>query len=176
MAPTPSRIATGPQIGSPSPDPLREASHFELDKVAIDYLVALLAGDSMEQQASTWILLDWLRQDPQHRLTQKQSALLLDYAHGLTHWQSVLHLFQMMENISIPLDSSRATFDLLKSHSNDEKKKFVRSWSYSGLAALALQHEDFRSDVCDMLDSVPSDGPGSILVRVRKAQAVLAKA
>lgn len=134
---------------------------------AVDLLVAMADGDPREQQASTWILLAWLRAG--NRLDQASVAVLLGTGPGFEHWEATLHLFQMLERLVVPPELVDRVFSLLSAHL-DSDRKLLRAWAYSGLGCLARDHTGIRPLVTDLLDAAEGDEAGSVRVRVRKAR------
>jgi hypothetical protein len=130
-------------------------------------LAAAAHDDTAIQVGATWILKRWLEEGvPEVERSAAKLAGLLNHA---THWESRLHLLQMLTSLRIPATSlpglRMSLPNLLK-----DGNKFVRAWALSVLANIADQWCEFREDAMSRIQDAQNDDAASVRARVRQIQ------
>ncbi len=136
----------------------------------IDDLLGMLNEPTLEVGAS-WMLKHAIEAGDLvgESLEPNQLTALYRDATRLTHWESRLHLLQIMEFLPIPTratsNAERFVRDGLSS-----KHKFVRAWAFSGMHALATNHPEFQAEANMLFEQAVSEEnePASVKARVRK--------
>lgn len=124
--------------------------------------------DPKLQTAATWLLKRF--QEEGLAFSAKQVEVLLDLFEAVTHWEAQLHLLQMLPGLTIPAARAAPLFSRLKGEDFlQAANKFVRAWSYNGLAVLASQHEQFRPIVTGLLKAGQEEEAASVRARIRNA-------
>lgn len=134
----------------------------------LESLLVLLA-DSETDRGATWCLKRYL--DQGGTLDASQTVLALQALSDVTHWQPQLHLLQSLDKLSIPKTLKKTVEKTLRAgliHSN----KFVKAWSYNGMAVLARQHPELREEASKVLDMGLRDEPASVKARIRNAMKI----
>lgn len=129
-----------------------------------------LAGsdDAHVQSASTWLLRRYV--DAGAILSQMQTEQALSVLTAPRHWQARLHVLQMVEQLTLP---SRRVEQLWTSLSEQRKddNKFIRAWSYHGLAVIADQHPSYRDSARTLLAAAGKEDAASLRARIRRIRA-----
>ena len=116
------------------------------------------------QAASTWILKCFQERGTIFSLVQVRD--ILDLFNHVTYWEARLHLLQMLSEFTIPATQKEFLHHALLDCLNDTNK-FVRAWSYQGLASLAEQYDEFRPEVIALLDVGQHEEAASVKTRIR---------
>ena len=139
-------------------------ARFHDDKQFVRDLIASLDSPRTEQAAS-WLLKRYLEEDGE--MAGKQVGQLLKRAQQLTHWQTTLHLLQMLPMLTIPAGAAAGLHVFLKD-CLQEKNKFIRAWAYGGLHILGQQHEQYYADAQACLDMAMQDEAPAVKARIRR--------
>lgn len=81
-------------------------------------------------------------------------------------WESRLHVLQMLPAVSIADDQKADLYRILLdnlTHAN----KFVRAWAYNGLAVLAAQFPEYRTEANEILEMGMRDEVAAVKARIR---------
>lgn len=144
----------------------RFVSQHAADDRLLQHLVELAeSGDSRGQIITTALLKRYLERDI--RFDGNLVARIFDLLASGQHWETTLHLLQMIPRLPIPSSDAERLCDLLydiSGHSN----AFVRAWAYSALHHLAELHSEYRSDVRELLNRARRKESASIRARLRQ--------
>lgn len=113
--------------------------------------------------AATWLVKHAIEND--YSLSLSQGEKLLEHLLENPPWQSILHILQISEHLTISNHLSTPLYAKLRynlSHDN----KFIRAWSYHSLAVLAKQYTKFTKDVDGLVTMALKDEGPSIKVRI----------
>ncbi|NIA68450.1 hypothetical protein HBA54_07575 [Pelagibius litoralis] len=126
--------------------------------------------DGKLSAAATWLLKRF--QEDGLTFSEKQSEALLDLldhaAHGEAHWETRLHLLQMLPGLTLPESRKAALLRLFKSQGYlGDPNRFVRAWSYNALAALAARFTELRGEVARLLEAGQGDEAAAVRARLR---------
>lgn len=136
------------------------------EPVLRDLLRLAQSGDAKAQTASTWLLKRF--QEDGHVFSKKDTGTLLALLCETDHWEARLHLLQMLPALTIPAERMERLRRALDSDAFVKSaNKFVRAWSYNGLAILADQHPDLRPAVARILRAAQQGEAASVRARVR---------
>ena len=123
------------------------------------------SDDRKAQSAATWLIKRMTGSGA--TLSARQTETLLDLFSSEIHWQARLHLLQMLDRLVIPAERAPSLWDVLM-RLTEAENKFVRAWSYFGLAVLARQHPDFRAEALALLAAGEGDTAASVRARIRR--------
>lgn len=124
------------------------------------------SGDAKARTASTWLLKRF--QENGHVFSKKDTGTLLALLCETDHWEARLHLLQILPVLTIPAERVERLRRALDSDAFVKSaNKFVRAWSYNGLAVLADQHPDLRLAVARFLHTALEGEAASVRARVR---------
>ncbi len=121
--------------------------------------------DARLQIGSTWLLRRYLQLGAV--LTARQSEMALQVLLGDACWEARLHVLQMLGDVRIPVAWRGELWAALEGQSGDSNK-FIRAWSYHGMAALAEQDADYRARALVLLAEGEGDEGASVRARVRR--------
>ncbi len=127
------------------------------------------SDDGHMRSASSWLLRRYVSAGAALSPRQTQQVLRTlqrDTQHGW-HWQARLHLLQMMGDLCLPAACAEPLWCAL-CKSAAEENKFIRAWSYSGLAVIAEQYPSYRGHALVMLAAAEYEGAASTRARVRQ--------
>lgn len=130
----------------------------------IEQVVSLIA-DSNCQKGATWLLKHWI--DEKNSLDSKFVSPIYQQLSLLDHWESKLHILQMMPHMPIDKKHKKAVESFLRTTLTDNNK-FVRAWSYSGFDQLAKQHSEYIEEAEAFLAMAMKDEAPSVKARIRK--------
>lgn len=119
------------------------------------------------QTAATWMLKRY--QEQGRVFSDRETERILDTYSLVPGWEAKLHLLQIFDGFTIPASRAETTFRNLV-HSVNDENKFVRAWSYSGLAKVAEEHGEFRSEASTLLRSGEEDEAPSVRARIRNVK------
>ncbi|MEQ9616841.1 MAG: hypothetical protein RLN60_02275 [Phycisphaerales bacterium] len=126
-----------------------------------------LCGDPACERGATWLLKHHMERGG-GAPPAKACGELFDHAGVFAHWESRLHVLQMMGWLALPASSAGAIESFLEG-CLDESNTFVRAWAYSGYAELARAHPRFREEAEALLaDALEHEEKASVRARVRK--------
>ena len=142
----------------------------------IDPSTAVLQGlcdlaDSDEariQSASSWLLRRYVSAGAILSQTQSEQALAVLTAGR--HWEARLHVLQMMGDLTIPSSRVEQLWPALIEQTTDVNK-FIRAWSYHGLAVVADQHPPYRDCALNLLAAAEQEEAASVRARIRRIRA-----
>ncbi|MCY4073358.1 MAG: hypothetical protein OXG60_18865 [Chloroflexi bacterium] len=139
----------------------------------IDPSTAVLQGlcdhvgsqDARIQSASSWLLRRYVGAGA--ILSQMQTEQALTVLTDVCHWEARLHVLQMMEDLTIPSRRVEQLWPALIEQSKDVNK-FIRAWSYHGLAVIADQHPPYRDRALSLLAAAEGEDAASVRARIRR--------
>ena len=117
--------------------------HFKGDAAFMDRLLQSACEPDLES-ASTWLMLNFLRNDG--ACDVEQSSRLISLLPVVEGWQARLHVLQSISELQIPSSLKDNLFEWLLRLIED-KNNFVRAWTYDGLFRLAAQHREYFQEV-----------------------------
>ncbi len=123
------------------------------------------AEDARIQSASSWLLRRYVDAGAALSLMQTEQALAALTASS--HWLARLHVLQMMGNLTLPSTLAEGLWHALVEGTKDANK-FIRAWSYYGLAVLAEQHPTYRVRALSLLAVAEHEDAPSVRARVRR--------
>ena len=131
----------------------------------IDDLLSMLREPALEVGAS-WMLKHAIEAGDLvgESLEPEQLISLFRDANELTHWESHLHLLQIMEHLPIP-PQARAYAKGFVYFSLGSQYKFVRAWAYSGIHALARDRPLEQAGTIGLFELMLKDGDESPSVK-----------
>ena len=122
--------------------------------------------DAKAQSASTWLMKRF--QEGGHVFSKKDTGTLLSLLCDVSHWEARLHLLQLLPGLSIPPERVERVRRMLDSDAFlKSPNKFVRAWSYNGIAVLADQNPTLRPAVAGILNAAQEGEAASVRARVR---------
>lgn len=116
------------------------------------------------QAAATWLLKRF--QEGRASFSSTHVVDILNLFNHVTYWEARLHLLQMLPEFTIPATQKELLHRVLLDGLNDTNK-FVRAWSYQGLASLAEQYDEFRAEVIGLLEVAQQEEAASVKARIR---------
>lgn len=137
-------------------------------KSLLTKLVLLVSHEEPKiQSRATWLLKRFAQDKAQFKASQLNA--LFDSLAGVAHWESKLHLCQMLPYVRVPRGSETKVAWFLERNLLDENK-FLRAWAYSGLYELARQHPKYREYAIEQLDRAKSEKSAAVKARIRKVR------
>ena len=136
----------------------------------LETIIAALSCSAREQAAATWILRAWLERGL--RLRESHTRRVVEASERLTDWEVVLHVCQAVEHLDLEGQTLRRMWAVLLNGTRSDAK-FVRAWSYNGLAVLGSRNSVLRDDAIAALERGSKDDAASVRARIRKAFAAL---
>lgn len=116
------------------------------------------------QSASTWLLRRYVQNGA--TLSPAQTAQALNVLTRNCHWEARLHILQMMDELRIPSTRVEQLWRSLLEYTTDDNK-FIRAWSFHGLAVIADQHPPYRTQALKLLANAEEEGAASVRARIR---------
>ncbi|MHA2815162.1 hypothetical protein [Vibrio campbellii] len=124
-----------------------------------------LCLDELLNVGGTWLL--------KHHLecggtlsTEEQQAILIRLP-SYEHWESKLHILQVLEHFCITKQTRRVLEPFLR-HGLSDINKFIKAWSFNGLYELAVQYPELQNEVSELLHLALAHEPASVKARVRR--------
>lgn len=135
-------------------------------KLFADLVRLAETGTKAQQIAATQIGKRWIETGfaPSEALVEKWLALLS----GEQPWECKLQVLQTLPALPVPERDKEAVWSLLREWLSHENK-FIRAWSYGGLAHVADQFAEFRTEAIALLRLGMRDEPASVKARIRNA-------
>lgn len=124
-----------------------------------------LLDDTGLQVAASWLLKHAV--DQGCVLLVDQAWQLLCKASKLRHWQSRLHVLQILPSLTIP-DASVGDLECFLRANLQDTNKFVRAWSYGGFCHLAEQYPQYREEADAFVAMAMRDEAPSVKARLRQ--------
>jgi hypothetical protein len=116
---------------------------------------------------ATWILKHHLDEDSSP-LPDQLIQEVYKHLPKLTHWESKLHILQIMEHLPIPSKHKASTLNFINNCKSSDNK-FVRAWSYHGQYQLALNFPKLRDQArSEILHASEHDEAASVRARCRQ--------
>jgi len=120
------------------------------------------------QRGATWLI--------KHHFDRRGAPLSADLTRlhvaqfaGFHDWQARLHVLQYLEHLDLPDDAEAPVSDFLNETRHSDQK-FVRAWTYWGLAVLAQRFPDRARKTGQLLaEAQTRETAASVKVRIRKA-------
>ncbi len=116
------------------------------------------------QVGATWILKRF--HDEGLSYSDLQARRLVALLLGVAAWEAKLHLLQVLPALAVAREQAADLQEALELNL-DHDNKFVRAWSYNGLAVLANQHAEYRSEVNELLARAYQAEAASVKARIR---------
>lgn len=123
------------------------------------------SDDARIQSASSWLLRRYVSAGA--ILSQMQTEQALTILTASCHWEARLHILQMMGDLTLPASRVEQLWLTLIEQTTDGNK-FIRAWSYHGLAVVADQHPPYREPALTLLAAADQDEAASVRARIRR--------
>lgn len=136
-----------------------------------DSLIALAQRSDCEK-AATWLLKYHLEQG--NLLTPPAAATLIHTLPDFKHWESKLHVLQLLSHLTIETSCKQSLEGFLRQHLGDSNK-FVKAWSYNGLFTLAKQYPEYRREFRELIELAKQNEPASVKARIRNIEKQIAR-
>lgn len=122
--------------------------------------------DRRRQVAATQIGKRWMETGfrPEGRLLSDWLALL----RGELPWECLLQVLQTLPKLSIPARDKERVWTALR-NGIEAENKFVRAWSYGGLAHVANQFREHETEAGQLLSLGLKDETPAVKARIRNA-------
>jgi len=114
---------------------------------------------------ATWILKAELEDGTE--LTPDRTEKLVSSLDSLTSWQSVLHICQMIERVSLSEPQAGRVIRWAQTHTG-HKRPFVRAWSLHAIVVLGRAFPNYRQDAEAALAKGEADKAASVRARARR--------
>ena len=121
--------------------------------------------DARVQSAASWLLRRYAGDGA--ALSQRQTEQALSVLTAGGHWEARLHVLQMMGDLTVPAKRIEQLWPALIEQTKDANK-FIRAWSYYGLAVVADRHPPYRGRALALLAAADQEGAASVRARVRR--------
>ncbi|MDE2952639.1 MAG: hypothetical protein OXT68_17960 [Chloroflexota bacterium] len=121
--------------------------------------------DARVQSAASWLLRRYAGAGA--ILSQMQTEQALAVLTIASHWEARLHVLQMMGDLILPSKRVEQLWLALIEQSKDVNK-FIRAWSYHGLAVIADQHPPYRGRALSLLAAAEGEEAASVRARIRR--------
>lgn len=121
-------------------------------------------NDRATEQGATWILKHFIEHGGE--LSESSTDALITRLPSFKHWQSCLHVLQLLDEWNISETQVDILFHFLR-HKIQDDNKFVRAWSYNGLHVIATQYNAYFSEVESLLKIANEDEASSVKARIR---------
>jgi|SRR5215470_10600820 len=135
---------------------------------AINQLVILLSNDQPAGQIRASRELKRLA-ETKSRFNGDQLRVIFDSLMELKHWESRLHICQMLSHLRIPRESAARVVCFLE-QCLSEKNRFVRAWAYNGFYELARQHPEYREYFSEQLEVGKRETSAAVRARIRNIE------
>ncbi|MCK7614406.1 hypothetical protein [Roseibium sediminicola] len=135
-----------------------------------DFLESLIIACNTQrlQRGATWLLKQYFDQRGTPLPADLSRAHIGQFA-GIEDWQAKLHVLQYLEHLDLADDAEAPLSDFLNETLQSDQK-FVRAWSYWGLAVLAHRFPDRTRKTGQLLaEAQTRETAASVKVRIRKA-------
>ena len=117
------------------------------------------------QSAASWLLRRYVSAGA--NLSPEQTMQALSVLLQASHWEARLHVLQMMGDLTVPARRAEQLWPALIEQGKDANK-FIRAWSYHGLAVIADQHPPYRDRALTSLAAAEGEDAASVRARVRR--------
>lgn len=149
----------------------RVAQRYTPDTVTVDKVVSFACSrDSLFQSAATWLLKHWTESGL--ALSQTQCGPLIALLNNEIHWQSRLHILQLLPTMSIEKRRKSRLHRALMSDLTHQNR-LVRAWAYGGLAVLAARFPELKSEAERIFEMATRDETAAVKARIRNARKLL---
>lgn len=142
----------------------------EANKAAVDGLICYCQKDSdTSAQAASWVLKYWWEKvwwEKGWAFSSSQANKLINTLITAESWQLRLHILQILPGLTIAKSQHEKLYYHLH-HCLSDTNKFVRAWSYNGLAELAKQYPQYRHDVKQLFELAQNDDGEAASVKAR---------
>ncbi|MGH8655751.1 MAG: hypothetical protein ACREYE_27835 [Gammaproteobacteria bacterium] len=141
------------------------AERYTPDAATVRKLLSLTKGNSVALQTGATKLLKWWCERGL-RFTKGQSSELVGLLRKNIPWESRLHVLQLLLAIDIAKNQKESLYRILMgnlTHTN----KFVRAWAYNGLAVLATQFPEYKTEANQVLEVGMRDEVAAVKARIR---------
>ncbi|UTW44675.1 hypothetical protein KFE80_09745 [bacterium SCSIO 12696] len=137
----------------------------EANKAAVDGLICYCQKDSdTSAQGASWVLKFWWEKG--WAFSSSQANKLIDSLINAESWQLRLHILQLLSGLTIAENQTEKLHYHLR-HCLCDTNKFVRAWSYNGLAELAKQYPRYRDEVKQLFELAQNDDGEAASVKAR---------
>lgn len=128
-------------------------------------------ADRNAQSAASWLLRRYVEAGAV--LSPQESEQVLATLIECEHWQTRLHILQMMGHVTLPASRVERLWRALDEYRQDANK-FLRAWSYFGAAVVADQYPRYRDRALGWLAAAERDEAASVRARVRRIRKAFA--
>ncbi len=129
----------------------------------VDQLIEFCKFSELQKGAS-WLIKRYC--ELKGCLNEQQVLEILGLLKKLEHWETKLHMLQIMPYFSIPVSAKKPTEHFLR-HCLEQNQKFVRAWTYNGFYLLAKQYPEYQQEVKQFLEMGLTDESASVKARIR---------
>lgn len=144
-----------------------------MSKSLINQLVILLSDDQPKVQVRATRELKRLA-ETKTRFNSDQLRVIFDSLMELKHWESRLHICQMLSHLRIPRGSAARVVWFLEQCLSEENK-FLRAWAYNGFYELARQHREYRKYSSEQLELGKRERSAAVRARIRNIEKAMSK-
>lgn len=116
------------------------------------------------QKDATWLIKKYCENGG--KLTENQILKVLSSLSKYKHWETELHILQIMPYFPIPMSVKKEVEFFLMSYL-EQNQKFVRAWSYNGFYELARQYPEYQEEVKQFFEMALRDESASVKARIR---------
>lgn len=138
--------------------------HFSCSKRFLAELVECLK-QTQSDRAASWLLKHHLEQG--FLIDEPCSRKIVLHAMRVNHWESRLHLLQILPLVQIDSELVHNLFQHLRGLTA-ESNKLVRAWAYNGLHEIALQYPFYKPEALRLLLAAAESEAPSVQARIRK--------
>ena len=146
------------------------ATLVEANKAAVDGLICYCQkGSENSAQGASWVLKFWWEKvwwEKGWAFSSPQATKLIDILIAAKSWQLRLHILQLLSGLTIAENQHEKLYYHLR-HCLTDNNKFVRAWSYNGLAELARQYPLYRDEVKKLFELAQNDNGEAASVKAR---------
>lgn len=127
-------------------------------------ILELMQQESL-QNGATWLL----KRHVENTGCPDPSAVAVIYAALplLAHWETKLHILQVIPSLPIP-EAHRPAVETFLRECLVSDAKFVRAWAYGGFYELAARHPQYQEEAGQIFEVAMGEEPASVRARVRK--------
>lgn len=137
----------------------------------IDELIKI-AADRNHSDGASWLIKHSLEDGA--TLNTAQINKFCDLCHLELAWQSVLHLLQILQFMTVPASHKHQMMAFIRQNTEHENK-FVRAWAYNGLYEIAMTYDEFRDGLSVVLDAAEETEPPAVKARIRNIKKAITK-
>lgn len=128
-------------------------------------LVEIYKKEKTARIASTWLIKH--HYDQKNKLQENLIAELFSQCNLAKHWETKLHLLQILPQIKIPKECLNEV-DLFVRNCFNSENKFVKAWAYEGLYQVSKSIPEYKNELKLLCDTGMENASASIKVKIRR--------